>query len=136
MMRWSKSAAAVSVAAMVAIAGCGGGDGRSPTGEGTFVTGGDAGSNQDPTRGEGPAPEIDGATAGGNVTVLSAGGLTTMDPTEAYYVNTSSILSGLVVRSLTQYVYDPETKSMVLIPDLATDLGTPNADYGVDVHPA
>ena len=32
-----------------------------------------------------------------------------------------------MTRSLTQYVYDDG--QMVLIPDLATDLGTPNDDY-------
>ena len=52
-----------------------------------------------------------------------------MDPSEAYYQNTTSILTGLVTRSLTQYVYDPENNAMVLIPDLATDLGTPNDDF-------
>ncbi|MBA2463845.1 MAG: hypothetical protein H0V42_02555 [Nocardioidaceae bacterium] len=61
--------------------------------------------------------------------MLSANGLTTMDPSEAYYTNTSSILSGLVIRSLTQYVYDPDAQAMVLIPDLATDLGDHNKDY-------
>ena len=44
-------------------------------------------------------------------------------------METNSILSGLVTRSLTQYVYDPEQDSMVLVPDIATDLGTPNADF-------
>ena len=34
----------------------------------------------------------------------------------------------LVTRALTQYVYDPETNDMVLAPDMATDLGTPNED--------
>ncbi len=52
-----------------------------------------------------------------------------MDPTEAHTAETNSILSGLVTRSLTQYVYDPEQDSMVLVPDIATDLGTPNADF-------
>ncbi|MBA3232386.1 MAG: hypothetical protein H0T17_00320 [Propionibacteriales bacterium] len=52
-----------------------------------------------------------------------------MDPTEAYYFIPNSILSGLVTRSLTQYVYDPEQGAMVLVPDIATDLGTPNEDF-------
>ena len=38
-------------------------------------------------------------------------------------------MTGLVTRSLTQYDYDPETRQMVLVPDLATDLGTPNDDF-------
>lgn len=83
---------------------------------------------QDPTRVDGPV-EIEGATPGGTVTVLSNAGLNTMDPSEAYYQNTTSILTGLVTRSLTQYVFDKDSNSMILIPDLATDLGTPNADF-------
>jgi peptide/nickel transport system substrate-binding protein len=76
-----------------------------------------------------PAAPIDGASAGGTVTVLSFYGPPTIDPTEAYYTESITILSALVTRSLTQYVYDPATRSMVLVPDLATDTGTPNADF-------
>jgi peptide/nickel transport system substrate-binding protein len=54
---------------------------------------------------------------------------TTLDPSEIYYTDTSSIFSGLIGRSLTQYKYDPTTKQMILVPDLATDLGTPNDTY-------
>ena len=54
---------------------------------------------------------------------------TTIDPSEIYYTDTSSIMSGLVTRSLTQYRYDPKTKNMVLVPDLATNLGTHNDNY-------
>ncbi|MGI8702842.1 MAG: ABC transporter substrate-binding protein [Nocardioidaceae bacterium] len=90
-------------------------------------TGGGAGAGKDPTLTNGPAAPIPGAQKGGIVNVISVAGLNTMDPTEAYYTNTYSILSGLVARSLTQYVY--RDGQMVLIPDLATDLGTPNADF-------
>ncbi len=76
-----------------------------------------------------PAPPIPGAKQGGTLTVLSDFGLSTLDPTEAYYTDTISILSGLMVRSLTQYVYDPASHAMVLVPDLATDLGTPTEDF-------
>ncbi len=130
-MHWKRPTVAVSVAAMLTLAACGGGGGDTdtPDASATFnEKGGDAGSAIDPTRIDGPAAEVEGAVEGGNVDVLSASGLTTMDPTEAYYVNTASILSGLVVRSLTQYVYDPETKGMVLIPDLATKW-VPNDDF-------
>ena len=58
-----------------------------------------------------------------------------VDPTEVYYTDTASILSGLITRSLTQYMYDPTTKEMILVPDLATDLGTPQRQlHQVDVH--
>ncbi|WP_329652121.1 ABC transporter substrate-binding protein, partial [Nocardioides sp.] len=52
-----------------------------------------------------------------------------MDPSEIYYTDTSSIFSGLIGRSLTQYKYDPKTKNMILVPDLATNLGTHNDSY-------
>ena len=62
--------------------------------------------------------------------MLTNFGLTaTLDPSEVYYPDTSSIMSGLVTRSLTQYKYDPTTKNMVLVPDLATNLGTHNDNY-------
>ena len=73
---------------------------------------------------------ISGAKHGGTVTVLTREGLTsTIDPSEVYYPDTSSIMSGLVTRSLTQYKYDPKSKQMTLVPDLATDLGTHNDNY-------
>jgi peptide/nickel transport system substrate-binding protein len=129
-MHWKRPLALVGVAALAALAACGGGsDDNSGAPRATYKTVGQVGSDQDPSRTDGPAPAIDGAQQGGTVTVMSAGGLTTMDPTEAYYTNTASILSGLLIRSLTQYVYDPQKKSMVLIPDLATDLGATNDDY-------
>lgn len=88
---------------------------------------GASGAGMDPER-EGPVT-IEEALEGGTVHVLSAAGLNTMDPTEAYFGDTLSILRGLVTRSLTQYVYDEESGDMVLVPDLATDLGRHNDDY-------
>ena len=94
---------------------------------------GAGGQAVDPDR-EGPAAPIEGAVEGGTVTALIASDsgqvdaqLATMDPTEAYYPIPSSVLSGLVTRSLTQY--DPEQGSMVLVPDIATDIGTSNEDF-------
>ncbi len=89
---------------------------------------GNTGTGQDPTA-QGPVT-IAGASKGGTVTVLTQDGLTTtIDPSEIYYPDTVSIMSGLVTRSLTQYKYDPATRQMVLVPDLATDLGTHNDNY-------
>jgi peptide/nickel transport system substrate-binding protein len=130
-MRFKKPIIAMTAVGMFALAACGGsssGPGEQGSNEGIDIEkSGAAGSGQDPDR-EGPV-EIDGAKEGGTVKVITFSGLNTMDPTEAYYVNTASILSGLVTRSLTQYVYDEESGDMVLVPDLATDLGTPNDDY-------
>ncbi|WP_340540073.1 ABC transporter substrate-binding protein [Nocardioides sp. GXZ039] len=125
---------------MFALAACGGGgddgDGDGNGGRGGVSSddtskagdGGDTGEGQDPNRVDGPVT-IDGATEGGTVTVLSNAGLNTMDPSEAYYQNTTSILTSLVTRQLTQYVYDEESETMILIPDLATSLGEPSDDF-------
>ena len=135
-MRLKKPIIAVTVTGAFALAACGGstdepgGSGNAPDPSDVASSAGDGGNTgraTDPTR-EGPVT-IEGATPGGTVTVLSANGLNTMDPSEAYYQNTTSILTGLVTRSLTQYVYDAEADSMVLVPDLATDLGTPSEDF-------
>jgi peptide/nickel transport system substrate-binding protein len=78
----------------------------------------------------GPAPAIPGALRGGTLTVLSGHPYTpSLDPSDNYYTDAVSIASDLLIRSLTQYVYDPGTKSMRLVPDLATDLGRHNRDY-------
>jgi peptide/nickel transport system substrate-binding protein len=121
-------------AAALALTACGGGDHGSPQG-GTVPAGAKA---FDPHR-HGPAAPVKGAAKGGTVTVVTSADVghfgpgqepaETMDPTGSYFLDVSSILSGLVTRSLTQYVYDPRSGSVVLVPDIATDLGTPNADF-------
>lgn len=134
-MHMKKPLAAVGLIGLMALAACGGGGTTGATGQSSSApsnvgSGGDTGSGQDPTA-KGPVT-IAGAKSGGTVTVLTNTGLsTTIDPTESYYTDTSSILSGLITRSLTQYKYDPSTKQMVLVPDLATDLGQHNANYTV-----
>jgi peptide/nickel transport system substrate-binding protein len=141
-MKWKKAGVATTTVALLSIAACGGGGGSEGDGTGqageepgatpTAKEGGRAGEAIDMSRSQGPAPDIEGAEEGGTLTLLSASGLTTMDPTEAYYTNTYSILSGLVTRSLTQYVYDPEAGNgegaMVLIPDVAEKWDS-NEDY-------
>ncbi len=126
-MHTRASAVALAVSALLALAAC--------TGTGSGTANGPPGarisshptvlpesSARLPNR-RPPAPPIPGAKQGGTLTVLSDFGLSTLDPTEAYYTDAVSILSGLMVRSLTQYVYDPASHAMVLVPDLATDLG-------------
>jgi len=124
-VRNTKPQAVAAGVAVLALAACGGGEQTSPDAR---LSGSAAGQAFDPDRAA-PAAAIEGAVAGGNVTALSYFDLGSMDPTEAYRTETVSILSGLVTRTLTQYVYDPATGSMVLVPDIATDTGTPNADF-------
>jgi len=115
----------------MALAACGGGSSDSGSDNSKDIDTsnlGNTGNGQDPTR-EGPV-KIDGATKGGTVTQLSQILLTTtLDPSESYYTDSTAILSGLVTRSLTQYVHDEKTGQMILVPDIATDLGTPNDDF-------
>jgi len=129
-MRLRKPAIALGTAALLALAACGGGGGSSSSGN-SNVNGeklGQTGSGKD-ANAKGPVT-ITGAKKGGTVTVYTQTGLTTpIDPDNLYFTDTSAIGSGLMFRSLTQYKYDPDTKQMILIPDLATDLGTPNKDF-------
>jgi peptide/nickel transport system substrate-binding protein len=130
-MRFRKPIIAVTAAGLMALAACGGsesgGGGNEGSPEQDLSNVGDTGRTTDPDR-EGPV-QIEGATEGGTVKVISANGLNTMDPSDAYYQNTTSILTSLVTRALTQYVYDEESGNMILVPDLAEDLGTPNEDF-------
>lgn len=131
-MRLKQPIAALSVVGLLALAACGGDDGdgdRTDSGTGVDKENlGNTGSGMDAER-EGPVT-IEGAEEGGTVTVLTATGLTTpIDPTDLYYTDTNAVMTGLVTRQLTQYVYDEESGQMILVPDLATDLGTSNDDF-------
>ncbi len=128
-MRLKKPAVALAAAALMTLAACGGGGGGggtdSPDEEQTMGEGGAAGSGKDETA-EGPMEVPDEATQGGTVRVDTVQVPSTFDPTRAYYVDSVGILKDLVTRSLTQQTYiDGE---MVLVPDMATDLGRPNED--------
>lgn len=126
--RWVRRPVAVVAAAVLfGLGACSGGDEASSAPHGLSGVGA-----FDPDR-KAPAAPIEGAVPGGTVTgwgvAFDVADVSTMDPTEAYGPDSISILSGLVTRSLTQYVYDPHQKTMVLVPDIATDLGRPNEDF-------
>jgi peptide/nickel transport system substrate-binding protein len=86
---------------------------------------GNVGSGQDPTA-QGPARAVEGAEEGGTLTVLTDGAPSTMDPTRAYYTDSLAIMN-LVTRGLTGF-RRMEDGSIVLVPDLATDLGRVSED--------
>ncbi len=130
-MKRTKSLAVVAGFAMVSLAACGGsGDGKSADSgnKDTFI---DPGSSFEQIEAEGPAPEVEGATTGGTITVLvpSDPGPEDLDPTNGWSVLGNSIQQALTNRSLTQYRRNADTGAMELVPDLATDLGTPNEDF-------
>ena len=129
-MRRSKPLAAIAGVALFALAACGSGGGSSaPSGDETFKEQADF-KGTDATA-KGPAPEVPGAQKGGTITVSIPGdpGPDDLDPDNGWSVTGNSIEQALLARSLTQYRYDDKTKQMVLVPDLATDLGTPNKDF-------
>jgi peptide/nickel transport system substrate-binding protein len=116
----------------MAMAACGGGSSDTGSSGGSEPTqdlekGGSAQGQLLPDV-SGEAPPIEGATKGGTLTVNTAEAPSTFDPTQAYYTDSTGIMSNLVNRSLTQFRYNPDTKQMDLIPDMATDLGTSNKD--------
>ncbi|GAA5002016.1 ABC transporter substrate-binding protein [Actinopolymorpha pittospori] len=131
-MHWRRLVAAAGVLALGAAA-CGGGASPSeraqeqkkespsaaPTGGGFQVV-------QDAAA-VGPAKDIAGSQKGGTVTVLTVNAPETFDPTRAYYIDTLAVLR-LTARTLTALELREDGK-YYLIPDLATDLGTPNDDF-------
>lgn len=133
-MRRTKAIATFATSAvLVSLAACGGGDGNE-TNEGDGGDGGftDAAETiaKDAER-QAPAAEVEGATEGGTVTVYLPDdpGPEDLDPTNGWSVTGNSIQQALTHRALTQYARDNETGEMVLVPDLAVDLGTPNEDF-------
>jgi len=134
MKRTKAFVAAASVAALtLGLAACGGSsdDNEGGKSSGNFTEGASSAKDKDPTA-EGPAPEVEGAKTGGEITVLAPDpddGPTSLDPAGLWSVTDNSIMQDLVFRSLTQFRRDAESGEYVLVPDLATDLGQPNEDY-------
>ena len=131
-MKRNKPLALVAGAGLLALAACGGGasDDSDTEGAGTEREFGGQGSGTKDAERQGPAEDVADATAGGSITVFVPGdpGPDTLDPTAGWSVVGNSIQQALTHRSLTQYVRDEEGQP-VLVPDLATDLGTPNEDF-------
>jgi peptide/nickel transport system substrate-binding protein len=127
-MRLKKSAVVmIATASLLALAACGGGSSNSPdTTAQSQSAGGGAGAGKNPDA-VGPLAVPDDAADGGIAYVDTAVVPATLDPTRAYFTDSTEIMN-LVTRALTQYAYNPDTKDMELIPDMATDLGRPNED--------
>ena len=108
-MRSGTTMGVVALTGALALGACGGtGGGQSSPNQSKL---GRTGSGQDPDA-VGPVT-ISGAQKGGTVTVLTLTGLTTtIDPSEIYYTDTSSIMSGLV---------DPVADAVQVRPDDQAD---------------
>jgi peptide/nickel transport system substrate-binding protein len=86
------------------------------------------GSSSSETSASGAAGS-DGGTKGGTITMLTnAEQWQHVDPQRMYTGADIAFFTGLTTRTLTQYKYAPGTDGTTIVPDMATDLGTPNAD--------
>ncbi|WP_248581380.1 ABC transporter substrate-binding protein [Nocardioides sp. InS609-2] len=132
-MKRTKSLAVVAGFAMVTLAACGGnGDSGGGSGSENKDKFKEAGSGfEQVADAEGPAPEIEGAATGGTITALIPldPGPEDLDPTNGWSVLGNSIQQALTTRALTQYRRNADSGEMELVPDIATDLGTPNEDF-------
>jgi peptide/nickel transport system substrate-binding protein len=114
--------AVVSIVALIGAA-CGGGEGGG-TQEGTEEQ---RGQNESPVLGGG----LGSADKGGVMKFASIEGPDYMDPGAAYTVTFFAYVGRGVLRTLVTYpgnTTNLEEQSQTLVPDLATDLGKPNAD--------
>ncbi|MEQ6901221.1 ABC transporter substrate-binding protein [Nocardioides sp. YIM 152588] len=129
MIRKKAFAAGLSAAVLtLSLAACGGSDEGDSENSGFTETSESGGKNPEAV---GPAPEIDGAQAGGEITVLAPDpddGIDSLDPASLWSVTDNGILQDLVFRSLTTFRQNADG-AYELVPDLATDLGTPNEDF-------
>lgn len=127
-MRWTKVLTVGAAASLGFVAACGapaanqGGAGNGTNGGNKPVEG--AAAALDPNA-KGPAPEIPGAKRGGILTVAYSAVPANFDPSDQFYQDTAVIFS-LTHRALTTFTWKDD--KMVLVPDLATDLGKQSED--------
>ncbi|MCJ7710760.1 MAG: ABC transporter substrate-binding protein [Chloroflexi bacterium] len=118
--RWLRGVT-LGVVAALAVAACGGS--TATTAPATPAASMEPGATPAPAT-EAPAA---GPTAGGTVYLLtSAEQFNRVDPQRAYTGEDLALFSATIFRSLTAYTYSADNaEASVLVPDLATDLGTP-----------
>ncbi|MEO3938714.1 ABC transporter substrate-binding protein [Dermatophilaceae bacterium Soc4.6] len=126
-MRWTHVLAAGAVASVGLVASC-----SAPASNDASASGS---ASQGPVQqasaaldanAKGPAPRVDGAKNGGTLTVPYASSIADMDPSAQFYQDSGQIMTRLLHRSLTSFVQ--RDGKMVLVPDLATDLGQVSDD--------
>lgn len=97
---------AVVASGALVLAGCGGGDDASPA-----------------------ADAVDGGTPGGTINVLTLEEqFLHIDPQRVYTGVDLAFLNGYMMRTLTAYKFAEGAEGVTIVPDMATDLGTPNED--------
>jgi peptide/nickel transport system substrate-binding protein len=123
--RWLR-ALAIGVAAMLAVAACGG----STATTAPPVTTAPGTSSQPSTAPQSTAPQSEApkGSPGGTIYLLtSAEQFNRVDPQRAYTGEDMALFSATIFRSLTAYTYSPDNAAASkLVADLATDTGTPS----------
>jgi peptide/nickel transport system substrate-binding protein len=115
-----KPAVVLTTAALMTLAACGGGSGNSASEDTKSLEAGGAAGSFKNAEAKAPLAMPSDASKGGTLTVLTNQVPAYLDPTQAYFTDSTAILSDLVTRSLTQYAYDEDSNDMQLIPDMAT----------------
>ncbi len=123
-MRWTHVLAVGAAASIAVTAACSAPAANTPGSNDTVGPVDEAKGVTDPTA-VGPAPAIAGVQTGGVLTVSYASQPSDFDPSAQYYQDSAAIMR-LMHRSLTTFV--ERNGQMVLVPDLATDLGQVSAD--------
>jgi peptide/nickel transport system substrate-binding protein len=126
-MRWTKVLTVGAAVSLGFVAACG-----APSTGGAAGGTGNAGNDKvegaaaalDPDA-KGPAPAVPGAKKGGTLTIAYSSTPENLDPSDQFYQDTAVILN-LTHRSLTTFTM--RAGKMVLVPDLATDLGKVSED--------
>jgi peptide/nickel transport system substrate-binding protein len=99
---------AIAASAALVLAGCSSGDG-SADGEGAGAS--------------------DGGTTGGTINILTESEqILHLDPQRNYTGVDLAFVTGYMQRTLTAYKFAEGAEGVTIVPDMATDLGTPNAD--------
>ncbi|HWC24714.1 MAG TPA: ABC transporter substrate-binding protein [Flexivirga sp.] len=132
-MRWTKLVVlAAAGATSVSLAACGSG---SPSGNSSGSGGGNNSAAAAQTQAaqaatnpnlKGPAPAVAGAKKGGTLYIDDGSNPPTMDPSGIYYIDSNAYATQYLYRTLTQYKL--VNGKPVLVPDMATNVGTPSAD--------
>ena len=123
-MRWTRVLTVGAAVSLGFVAACG----APSTGTGAGAAGNDkvegasAGLMPDA---KGPAPAVPGAKKGGTLTIAYSTTPENLDPSDQFYQDTAVILN-LTNRALTTFTM--RDGKMVLVPDLATDLGKVSED--------
>lgn len=121
-------AASATVALVAVLSACGGGSGSNSGGSAGGGTG--SGSATTQTDADGFAIRTGKAEKGGTVDVLGNVDFSHLDPAMGNDGNVNNFYR-LIYRTLTTYANEPGDGGTKVVPDLATDIGTPNADATV-----